>query len=115
MCQDCGNVFKERIIHEGAAYRVFADKDDPTHHGTAANPLFSDQYNMATKLLTDGGEASHGRSWRGGLGGNSLEDIMRNVDVHANNKIDTYGKKVQKTTTRYKDKQKLTFFQHMSR
>ena len=119
ICQHCGTVVSESIMHEGSQFRKFEGEVDRNHHGDAANPLLSNAHNLSTSLagvVTTTGSAG-GAGWGAQSTANSnkrnLETILKNVHAYTELNVSQFGKTDRRTRTGYKDRQKKDAFLQM--
>jgi len=113
ICQSCGTVVSESIMHEGSQFRKFEGEEDRNHHGDAPNPLFSNSHNMSTTL---GGVSFQTGAGIGGFGSGSkrnIENVLRNAHAYTEMNISQFGKEEKKTRIGYKDRQKKDAFYQM--
>ncbi|KAG7346284.1 TFIIB zinc-binding protein [Nitzschia inconspicua] len=113
ICEACGTVNSESLMHEGSQYRKFEGEVDRNHHGDSANPLFSNAQNMSTTLsgvqiTTGAGGGGFGTQKRG------LETVLRNAHAYTELNISQFGKGDRRTRVGYKDKQKKDAFIQMA-
>mmetsp|Transcript_25969 Transcript_25969/g.61628 ORF Transcript_25969/g.61628 Transcript_25969/m.61628 type:complete len:759 (-) Transcript_25969:76-2352(-) len=113
ICENCGTVVEESLMHEGSQYRKFEGEVDRNHHGDAANRLQSNAYNMSTTL---GGVQITTGAGVGGFGSqnkNGLETVLRNAHAYTELNISNFGKGDRRTRIGYKDQQKRNAFYQM--
>lgn len=113
ICEVCGTVNSESLMHEGSQFRKFEGEIDRNHHGDIANPLYSNAHNMSTTLggiqmTTGAGAGGFGTQKRG------LETVLRNAHAYTELNLSTFGKGDRRTRTGYKDKQKKDAFIQMA-
>mmetsp|Transcript_7160 Transcript_7160/g.14078 ORF Transcript_7160/g.14078 Transcript_7160/m.14078 type:complete len:798 (-) Transcript_7160:63-2456(-) len=115
VCNDCGFVSRENLMHEGEAFRKFEGKEDRNHHGGLKNPLLSNSYNMGTSLsgAAFGVIGGYGRGAQGWGGSGSKEQQLQHAHSYTEMNISSFGKKEKATRTGYKDKQKIEAFDKM--
>lgn len=115
ICDQCGTVVSESLMHEGSAYRKFEGEADRNHHGDAPNPLYSNAHNMSTTLggVSQVSGAGIG-GWGSGNKGRNLETILRNAHAYTELNVSQFGKTDRRTRTGYKDKQKKEAFMQMA-
>lgn len=114
ICENCGTVVEESLMHEGSQYRKFEGEIDRNHHGDSANPLYSNAHNMSTTL---GGLQITTGAGVGGFGSQNkkgLETVLRNAHAYTELNISQFGKGDRRTRIGYKDKQKRDAFYNMS-
>jgi len=113
ICQNCGTVVSESLMHEGSQFRKFEGEVDRNHHGDAPNKLYSNAHNMSTSL---GGVQVMGAAGGGGFGTQSrgMENILRNTNTFIELNISQFGKGERKTRIGYKDRQKKDAFVNMT-
>ena len=119
ICEHCGTVVSESIMHEGSQYRKFEGEVDRNHHGDAANPLLSNAHNLSTSLtgvVTLAGSAG-GAGWGAQSTATSnkrnLETILKNVHAYTELNVSQFGKTDRRTRIGYKDRQKKDAFLQM--
>lgn len=117
ICQHCGTVVSESIMHEGSQFRKFEGEEDRNHHGDQANPLYSNAHNMGTSLSgvapsTGAGIGGYGANTGGG--GRNLETILKNAHAYTEMNVSQFGKTDRRTRTGYKDRQKKEAFVQMT-
>ncbi|GKY91429.1 hypothetical protein MPSEU_000115200 [Mayamaea pseudoterrestris] len=111
ICENCGTVVSESIMHEGSQFRKFEGEEDRNHHGDAWNPLYSNSHNMSTTL--GGLQVSGGIHGWGAGSKRNLETILRNAHAYTELNVSQFGKTDRKTRVGYKDKQKREAFAQM--
>jgi len=113
ICQNCGAVVIESLMHEGSQFRKFEGEIDRNHHGDIPNRLYSNSHNMATTL---GGVQVMSAAGGGGFGTQSkgLETVLRNAHAYTELNISQFGKGERKTRIGYKDRQKKDAFVQMT-
>jgi transcription initiation factor TFIIIB Brf1 subunit/transcription initiation factor TFIIB len=114
ICENCGTVVEESLMHEGSQYRKFEGEVDRNHHGDSSNPLQSNAYNMSTTL---GGVQISTGAGVGGFGSqskNGLETVLRNAHAYTELNISNFGKGDRRTRIGYKDQQKRNAFYQMN-
>ena len=111
ICENCGTVVSESLMHEGSQFRKFEGEVDRNHHGDAWNPLYSNSHNMSTTL--GGLQVSGGINGWGAGSKRNLETILRNAHAYTELNVSQFGKTDRKTRTGYKDKQKREAFSQM--
>jgi|UniRef100_A0A8J9S4U6 transcription initiation factor TFIIIB Brf1 subunit/transcription initiation factor TFIIB len=121
ICQVCGTVVSESLMHEGSQFRKFEGEVDRNHHGDMANPLYSNAHNLSTTLggltqTTGAGGAGWGANGvaGGGAGKKNLETILRNAHAYTELNVSQFGKTDRRTRVGYKDKQKKDAFLQMT-
>ena len=112
ICEHCGTVATESLLHEGSAFRKFEGEADRNHHGDVANPLYSNAHNMGTTLAGVAMETGAGIGW--GSKKQGLEKILRHTHTITEMSLSQFGKEEKKTRVGYKDKQKKDAFVKMS-
>jgi transcription initiation factor TFIIIB Brf1 subunit/transcription initiation factor TFIIB len=112
ICENCGTVVSESIMHEGSQFRKFEGEEDRNHHGDTWNPLYSNSHNLSTTL--GGVQMSGGiNGWNGGGNKRNLETILRNAHAYTELNVSQFGKTDRRTRIGYKDKQKKEAFHQM--
>jgi hypothetical protein len=113
ICENCGTVATESLMHEGSQFRKFEGEADRNHHGDAPNRLYSNAHNMSTTL--SGVQMTTGAGIGGfGSGKRGLETVLRNAHAFTELNISQFGKGDRRTRTGYKDKQKKDAFSQMT-
>ena len=113
ICENCGTVAVESLMHEGSQFRKFEGEADRNHHGDAPNRLYSNAHNMSTTL--SGVQMSTGAGIGGfGSGQRGLETVLRNAHAFTELNLSTFGKGDRRTRIGYKDKQKRDAFSQMT-
>jgi len=113
ICQNCGVVVTESLMHEGSAYRKFEGEEDRNHHGDAPNKLYSNAHNMGTSLSGVAPSTGAGIGGWGSSKGGNAETVLKNTHAYIELNLSNYGKKDRKTRIGYKDKQKKEAFVQM--
>jgi hypothetical protein len=111
ICESCGTVVSESIMHEGSQFRKFEGEEDRNHHGDTWNPLYSNSHNLSTTL--GGIQVSGGINGWGSGGKRNLETILRNAHAYTELNVSQFGKTDRRTRIGYKDKQKKEAFVQM--
>lgn len=111
ICQDCGTVVTESLMHEGSQFRKFEGEEDRNHHGDTWNPLYSNAHNLSTTL--GGIQVSGGIHGWGAGSKRNLETILRNAHAYTELNVSQFGRTDRKTRIGYKDKQKKEAFMNM--
>lgn len=103
-CQKCAVFVVEHLIHDGSWVRIF-EGDGPEGEkkkqtGAAKNPLFSDMYNMSTKIAAEDAK-----------NGGAFGRVQNRVDAH--HRHDASEMAFRTTRTSYKDMMKETVFKEI--
>jgi len=115
ICNQCGTVVSESIMHEGSQFRKFEGEVDRNHHGDMANPLLSNAHNMGTSLsgvMPTAGAGMGGWGAQSTATGNkrNLETILKNAHAYTELNVSQFGKTDRRTRVGYKDRQKKDAF-----
>jgi len=113
ICTQCGTVATESLMHEGSQFRKFEGEADRNHHGDAANPLFSNAYNMSTTLGGLGFQTGAGVGGFGSMQKRGIENILKNAHMYTEINLSQMGKDEKRTRDGYKNQQKKEAFMKM--
>lgn len=119
ICEHCGAIVSESIMHEGSQFRKFEGEVDRNHHGDAGNALYSNAHNMGTSLSGVAPTTGAGMGGWGSGGGSSgsrrnLETILKNAHAYTELNVSQFGKTDRRTRIGYKDRQKKDAFIQMT-
>mmetsp|Transcript_33009 Transcript_33009/g.77854 ORF Transcript_33009/g.77854 Transcript_33009/m.77854 type:complete len:455 (-) Transcript_33009:81-1445(-) len=94
VCEDCGLVFRDRLISMSSEWRTFQDDDskvDPNRAGAAENPLLNSNPDaMSTMIQPSGGGRNHGTDAVGSAANLSKNQFRASAQSHDRALQDAY-------------------------